>query len=354
MQDDPLRVLRGVRLANAYRWLIQPETRDQMRRALPGLARVSPERVRDELFHILEGPRPAAALETLRILGGLPYVLPELVELKGIEQPAPHVLDVWEHTLNVLKGLEALDAALGQQHDPEAPAGFYMGLVSVRLGRYRQQLHDHFAAPLNPNRSLRALLSLAALYHDSGKPATRRAAPDGRLRFLEHETVGAGLARQRAEALHLSNDEIDRLETIVRHHMRPLLLAQADGLPSRRAIYRFFRATGPAGVDVCLHALADTLATYGPTLSQDTWLRQLDIVRSLLEAWWERPEESVAPPALLDGHAIMQAFDLPPGPQIGRLLESLREAQATGQVSDRQQALEFIRQQMQATPTQEN
>jgi len=75
-------------------------------------------------------------------------------------------------------------------------------------------------------------------------------------------------------------------------------------------------------------------------------MRQLDIARSLLEAWWEHPEESVAPPALLDGYALMQAFDLKPGPQIGRLLEALREAQATGQVTDRQQALEFTRQQL--------
>jgi tRNA nucleotidyltransferase/poly(A) polymerase len=348
MQDDQLRVLRGIRLANANRWLIQSETRALMRRALPGLAGVSPERVRDELFHILEGPRPATALETLQILGGLPYVLPELVELKGVEQPAPHVRDVWGHTLDVLKGLEALHGALGQQFDPEAPTSFYMGLVSVRLGRYRQQLHDHFSHLLNPNRSLHALLYLAALYHDSGKPATRREATDGRVRFLEHEILGTELATHRVQALHLSNDEIDRLSTVVRHHMRPLLLAQMEGLPSRRAIYRFFRDTGPAGVEVCLHALADTLATYGPSLTQDIWMRQLDIVRSLLEAWWERPEESVAPPALLDGHAIMQAFNLHPGPQIGRLLEVLREAQATGQVIDRQQALEFTAQQIEA------
>jgi hypothetical protein len=143
----------------------------------------------------------------------------------------------------------------------------------------------------------------------------------------------------------LSNAEHDRLRCVVRNHMRPLLLAQLDELPSRRAIYRFFRDTGPAGVEVCLHALADTLATYGPGLPQDLWARQLDVARSLLEAWWERPEESVAPPALLDGHAIMSALNLPPGPQIGRLLEALREAQATGLVQTRAQALEFTRQQ---------
>ena len=348
MQDDPLRVLRGIRLANANRWFIQAETKARMREALPYLEQVSPERVRDELFHILEGPRPATALEMLEIMGGIPYILPELAELKGVEQPAPHVRDVWEHTLDVVRGMEMLLGYLEPEFDPEAATNLYLGLVSVRLGRYRQQLHDHLRRALNPIRSSRALLYLAALYHDAGKPATRRQAPDGRVRFLEHEVLGEKLVNRRGQALHLSNDEIDRLRTIVRHHMRPLLLAQMEGLPSRRAIYRFYRDTGPAGVDICLHALADTLATYGPGLSQDTWMRLLDIARSLLEAWWEHPEESVAPPVLLDGHALMQAFDLQPGPQIGRLLEALREAQATGQVANRQQALEFTRQQLAA------
>jgi putative nucleotidyltransferase with HDIG domain len=346
MLDDPLRVLRGVRLANANHWFIPAETRSLMRQALPHLGQVSSERVRDELFHMLEGPRPAIALEALEILGGIPYVLPELVDLKGIEQPPPHISDAWRHTLDVLKGLEALQDALGLEHDPEAPTSFYLGLVSVRLGRFRRQLHEHMAQAINPDRSLRALLYLAALYHDSGKPQTRRTNPDGRVRFLEHEFVGEHLVSRRGLALHLSNAEIDRMRCIVRNHMRPLLLAQLDELPSRRAIYRFFRDTGPAGVEVCLHALADTLATYGPGLSQDLWARQLDIARCLLEAWWERPEESVAPPALLDGHAIMSAFNLPPGPQIGRLLEALREAQATGLVLTRAQALDFTGQQI--------
>ncbi len=155
----------------------------------------------------------------------------------------------------------------------------------------------HLAETPNPDRSLRALLLLAALYHDIGKPASRQVEADGRIRFFDHDQLGAQLAGQRGARLHLSNSEIERLTTIVRHHMRPLLLAQSGDTPSRRAIYRFFRATGAAGVDICLLSLADTLATYGPGLPQDVWVRQLDTVRTLLEAWWEQAEEKVTPPA---------------------------------------------------------
>ena len=215
-----------------------------------------------------------------------------------------------------------------------------MGLVSLRLGRYRQQIEEHLNTSINPDRPLRALLLVAALYHDTGKPGTFRRTEDGRIRFLEHEALSAKLARRRAKAWRLNNPEIERLETIVRHHMRPLLLAQAAEPPSLRAIYRFFRDTGPAGVDICLLSLADTLATYGATLPQTIWSKQLDTVHILLEAWWEQPQESVHPPALLNGHDLMQIFHLAPGPQIGHLLEEIREAQAAGELKSRDAALQ--------------
>jgi hypothetical protein len=79
-------------------------------------------------------------------------------------------------------------------------------------------------------------------------------------------------------------------------------------------------------------------------LPQERWGRHLDTVRLLLEAWWERREESVAPPALLNGHDLMAALDLKPGKMVGVLLETIREAQAAGQVSDREAALELARQ----------
>jgi len=213
--------------------------------------------------------------------------------------------------------------------------------MSVRLGRYRQALEQHMDEQLNPDRSLRALLFLAALYHDSGKPACRQVDEQGRVRFLGHDQDGELRLVQRAQALHLSNLEIERSRLIVRHHMRPFLLGQMEGLPTRRAIYRFFRDTGKAGVDICILSLADMLATYGTTLKQEDWVHHLDMVRNLLEAWWEHPQEQVAPLPLIDGNELMRALQLSPGPKIGQLLEAIREAQATGTVNTKEQALEL-------------
>jgi tRNA nucleotidyltransferase/poly(A) polymerase len=345
--DDPVRILRGVRLAADFGFHILPETRKAMKEAVGRLGKISPERLRDELFRILEGPQPATCIRALEVLGALDAVLPELSTLKGVEQPAPHVHDVWAHTLAGMQYLESTLAALAPEYNPETASDLFNGLLVGRLGRYRQQFGEHFTRPLNVNRSLRGLLFLAALYHDIAKPRTKQADDKGQLRFWDHDQQGAEIAAARARSLALSNDEIVRLETIVRNHVRVLFhtnrLAAEQKQPTRRAVYRFFRDAGPAGVDIILLALADMRATYEHTLPQETWTACLDVCRLLLENWWEKPGESVTPPPLLNGDELMLALKLRPGPKVGELLEAIREAQATGKVNAREDALVLAR-----------
>ena len=351
LADDPVRILRGVRLAASLQLNIDLPTRQLMRQAAPDLVRISPERVREELFRIFGGRRPDLSMRALDLLGVLPVILPELPALHGVLQSPPHVYDVWNHTLNVMKHLEQIFEVLLVEHDPERVNSWTLGMISVRLGRYRKQFRDHFAQTiLNTDRSLRSLLMMAGLYHDVAKPQTRTTDNKDLVHFYEHDAIGADLVARRAKALHLSNPEIERLRTIVRQHMRPHFMAKESGQISRRSIYRFFQATGQAGVDVCLLSLADRLATSGPGLSQDVWVRQLDVVRTLLEAYWEQPEQSVSPPPLITGHDLINLFHLAPGMQIGDLLKQVREAQAIGKIQDRQQALDFIRQTLDLPP----
>jgi len=339
--SDPVRVLRAVRLANTLEARLPSETLALMRQAVGGLYSISSERLRDELFKILDLRQAATALRILDTVGALPMLLPELVALKGLQQSPPHVYDAWEHTLDTLNRLQSVMDVLSPTYDAEQAGSLVLGLAVLRLGRYREQLVEHFAEQLNPERSLRALLNFVALYHDVGKPLTRSVDADGRIRFFEHEQVGADVAAARGHALRLSNAEIDRLRAIVRYHTRPILLAQAGGIPSRKAVYHFFRDAGGGGVDICLFTLADTLATYGTTLPQEKWAGLLDVVRQLLESCWERPQEAVTPPPLVNGHDLIESLGISPGPRLGELLEAIREAQAEGQITSREEALEF-------------
>jgi putative nucleotidyltransferase with HDIG domain len=342
---DPIRILRAIRQAAAFGFQIEKETRQLMKHAAGELGRVSPERQRDELFKMLEGPKPDASIRALEMLGVLPYLLPELTALKGVEQSPPHIHDVWTHTLAVLQNLESILSALAVNYSAAATNDLYTGLLTLRIGRYREQFARHFDTPLTTDRSVRALLFFAALYHDVCKPQTRSVEEGGRIRFFNHDEQGAEVAAQRALALHLSNDEIYRLRVVIKNHMRfHFQTSRMDGegkSPSRRAIYRFFQAGGAAGVELVLLGLADLRATYGPNLKQETWSAALDVARVLLENYWEKPEETVTPPRLLDGHDLMSELDLKPGPVVGRMLEAIREGQATGRISTREEALVF-------------
>jgi hypothetical protein len=242
-----------------------------------------------------------------------------------------------------LNQLESLLDVLAPVYHPNKANNLIMGLVAVQIGRFRQQLAEHFDKTLNPDRPHRGLLFLAGLYHDAGKLTTQSVDELGKIQFIGHEVNGSQLAEKRGQALKLSNLEIDRLATIVKHHMRPALLSHPEVKPSRKAVYRFFRDTGSAGVDICILSLADMLATYGPTLTQDRWTRHLDLVRTLLSAWWENREESIYPPSLVNGDELMEELDLSSGQLIGYLLESIREAQVVGEIKSKGEAINWAK-----------
>ena len=345
--DDPIRILRAVRQAAALGFSIQTETRNLMKEAAPLLKNVSAERQRDELFKILEGPRPDAAIRALGLLGVLPVLLPEVPALKGVKQSTPHVHDVWTHTLGVLHHLEGILAVLenAQQESP-----YYLdplnALLAKHLGRYALQITDHLKVPLNTDRSVRSLLFFAALYHDIAKPQSKTTEASGRIRFLGHDEKGALMAVKRGIALRLSNDELDRLRLVIFHHMRihGHSSRKAEGKdPSRKAIYRFFRDVGAAGVELVLLALADTRATSEETLEPAYWTACLEVCACLLEAWYEKTEEIIAPPQLLNGNDLMTEFKMSAGRAVGELLELVREEQAAGQIATRAEALDFAR-----------
>jgi tRNA nucleotidyltransferase/poly(A) polymerase len=345
--DDPVRILRGVRLAANFGFHILPETRAAMKEAAGLLGNVSPERNRDELFRIFDGPQPAACMRALDLLGVLDMLLPELSALKGVEQILPHVHDVWEHTLAVVSHLEGILAALRPDYNPDSASDLLNGMLVLRIGRYRQQISDALRTQLTSDRSLRSLLFMAALYHDIAKPQSKKMDEEGQLHFWDHDQQGAEILVRRARLLALGNDEIQRLEIIVLNHMRIHFhtnrLRREGKPPSRRAIYRFFRDTGPAGVEVCLLTLADLRATYEQTLPQETWAAALEVVRTMLAAWYEKKDEQVAPLPLVDGNDLKRELSLQPGKKIGELLEAVREAQVMGEVSTREQALGLAR-----------
>jgi putative nucleotidyltransferase with HDIG domain len=341
-RDDPVRLLRAVRMEAEQGFEIEPQTAAWLRRDAPLVSLPAAERVRDEFVRVLMAQDASIPLQRLDEFGLLPHVMPELESLKGVAQSPPHRFDVWHHTLATVNTLEGVIAvATGQEASPRAmadvPPAAWGDLARV-LGQFSGDVTAHLAVEVSSGRDRALLLKLAALLHDVGKPKTSSQDEDSRIHFYNHELVGARMAAARLQRLRFSRDEVERIRTTVGQHLRPGHLARAEEV-TRRAVYRYFRATACGGVDVVLLNLADHLATWGPNLQEARWARRLEVAETLLIHYFERYEKTVAPPPLVTGSDLMAELGLEPGPQIGRLLETLREAQAAGEVNTREEAL---------------
>lgn len=322
LEDDSVRVLRAARFAAQPGWRLDPGIATAARSAAPGLSHASAERLRDELLAILSGPASAAGLRLLDGWSAIEVFLPEGEAMRATTQSEPHHFDVWEHSMRAVEGADIL-AFRARELEPWGKA-----------------LAGHLGEPLGDGATRREALKLAALLHDVAKPETR-SVEGGRTRFLGHDTLGAERVIAIAERLRLSGRMASVLERLVRHHLRPMHLAQSGGV-SRRARFRFFRDLGDDARDLLLLALADAAALQGDSPLRVWSGPEGRIVRELMAGHAEETAALLAPP-LLDGREAMEALGLPPGPEIGRLLRLLREAQAVGAVTTRETALAYLR-----------
>jgi poly(A) polymerase len=169
------------------------------------------------------------------------------------------------------------------------------------------------------------------------------------MRFFGHAPAGAGIAARAKRRLRFSSRETDLVRSMIDAHLRPLQMAQS-GEPTRRAIYRFFRDTGEAGIDTLFLSLADHLGTAGPRVDLEEWRRHVALVDHILRKRLREEGEVVSPAKLIDGEDLMAELDLPPGPRLGEILELVREAQAAGEVTTRAQAIAHARRYLEDAP----
>lgn len=335
--DDPLRLLRAVRLAAELGLSIDPLTDALLRRDHALIERASPERVRDELARILALPKAADSLGYMDSSGLLTTIIPELAALKGLEQPLPHRYDVFVHSIETVAAMDEIQEVGYETVDTDTRYP-----VSGILAPFSAQLSAHLDGLIAGGRSRLIVLKLAAMLHDVGKPATKTIDANGRIRFFEHQRKGADMAGAILRRLRFSVKEARLIRGIIANHMRPLLLSKREAV-TNRAIYRFFRDTGEAGVEVLILSLADHLATSGPDdLDIAEWERLLGLVHRMLGDYYEARGEVVSPPKLIDGHDLMERFGLEPGPKIKELLEAVREAQVQWEVTTREEALTYV------------
>ena len=330
--EDPLRIMRGPRLAAQLGFRLEMKTEEWIRRYAKLVLNVAPERVRDELLKLLAEPNTTYWLRLLDDLGLLRVIIPELEEARGVVQPKEHYWDVLEHCMETPGQVERILP----QGDP-IPEDFSASVVP----RF-ESIDDYFNQEIGDGHNRLTMLKLAGLLHDIAKPATKTVESSGRIRFLGHHRDGAEMAEDILSRLRFSGKWINLVNTMVESHLRPGQMSNKGAMPTSRAIYRYYRDVGEAAIDTLYLNMADYLAARGPLLEKEEWINYCATIRHILK---ERPSpgEEKSKPNLIDGHDIMKIFSLAPGPKIGALLELVKEAEGSSQIGSKDEAIQLVK-----------
>jgi poly(A) polymerase len=282
-QEDRVRMLRAVRFATVLDYKIDNQTWQAITANSKAINEISAERIREELVRIFLSPSRVRGWDLLDESGLMRAILPELEAMKGCAQPEQFHPegDVFEHTRLMLKLL---------------PERVSMPLV------------------------------LSALFHDIAKPVTATVDQTGRIRFNEHDRIGAAMTEQIMERLRFSRAEIDTTVEMVRQHM-----VFKDVPKMRVAKLKRFMARPTFEDELELHRV-DCASSH----------RMLDNYEFLLRKREEFANEPIIPPPLVRGEDLI-ALGLKPGPNFGKILEAVETRQLEGALKDRQEALEWVR-----------
>ncbi len=319
LRSDPLRILRAVRLSASLDFAIEAQTMTEMRRNRELLAHVSSERIVVELMRILHTSESARFFRMMDHEGILGVIFPEIMPMKGCEQNGYHHRDVWEHSLlamekteHILNRPEEYGVTVGSQGEAAAVAG------------------------------RGALLKMSALFHDVGKPLTRRINPEsGRITFHGHDKEGATIMAGIADRLKMSAGQKEYLVLIIAEHLHPLMLASQKATPG--AMVRWFRKMKDRAVDAFILSMADVMSSQGPASGESYRRNYLSWAGNWIRAYYGGIKQKIDRPPLIRGDDLI-TMGMRPGPEIGRILARVRDARDAGEISSREEALKLAMQ----------
>jgi tRNA nucleotidyltransferase (CCA-adding enzyme) len=271
--EDALRILRAVRLANDLGFTINIDTETAIQSHTSLLKNISSERIRDEFIKVIMSEEPKKGIELMEKLGILGIIIPELIQAKGIEQNQAHDYDVWEHLLRTLQ----------HSADKEWP-------IEIRL---------------------------SALFHDISKPETRRLSGEtNQFTFYGHEVIGSRVTKKILERLKFPTKTVEKVCTLVRWHM---FFSDTETI-TLSAVRRMIVNVGKENIwDLMNVRICDRIGTGRPKENPYRLRKYKAMVEEAL-----RDPVSVAM-LKIDGKRIMVVTNETPGPKIGQVLNALLE-----------------------------
>lgn len=315
MSEDPIRLLRVYRFSAQLKMDIEPRTVKMITELSHLLQNVSGERISSEVFKILESPQSFIYLYKASQSGILESIFPELVATRNIPPHVGHYLGTIDHSLEMVRQIELLLSKL-----PDWVIKYLKEELSYVVSRL-------------------SVLKLAGLLHDIGKPLTWTMTLDGEHRFVGYERIGAELIDSISERLKLSNKVTEILKTLIKCHLIPLNLIES-GTPEKKDLYRVFKSLGKDCIDITILAMS---ICHSMSETKEVILNKERLLLELLENFRTLDIYEKEVPKLLTGKDIIEIFNIRIGPEVGRLIKALREAQILGEVRSKEEAIEYIR-----------
>ena len=322
--QDPLRILRAIRFAAALNFPLENKTKSLIRKKSSLVSMVAAERIKRELFAMLDLERAPVAVQHLVQLGVIQQLIPELRLFLLTKQGLPHQYMFLQHLLQTIGFLADM---------LKNPEKHFKG--------YGTRLRDYFKEYIEEGIiTRRALLVYAGFFHDSGKLTTQTHEKET-IRIFGHEAVGAEINQEIARKMLLGKKARRALETITRTHMRILQLATGDKI-TERAIIRLLRDIKEAPLEVMLLALADTYATISDKDDKGTQGKVKQLVQLLLRRYFA-PDHALPPNALITGNDIMKIMGIPAGRAVGKILHEIYEGERTCLLKSRQEVITWLK-----------
>lgn len=318
--DDPLRFLRIFRFFSRLGFEIESKLLDFTKENADKIKYPAKERVNVELMKLFEGGYAHQALIKMDNAGLLENIFDIVNELKKVPPNLHHHLDLFEHSIETVRQIQKY---------------FENASDEVKL---------HLQDKLFGNCSKFAYLKLAAFLHDIGKPSTWTIEEDTlKHRFIKHDDIGSKIAVAILKELKFSKKQISYVQKMIKYHIYPSSIVSQEEV-SEKAQMRLFRKMGDDTIDIILLAVADRLSALGPDIEPEIIFKNINSLNELLLKYLNTRDSIKPLEKLLDGHEIMQITGLEASIQLGYIVNQLKEAQISGDVNSKDEAIEFIKQ----------
>ena len=319
-EDDPLRLLRIFRFEAKTGYEISPDLIELTKKLAQLIHKSAKERINTELMKMFEGKYTDTALLNMEKTGLLTEIFPIFNEVKKIPSNSHHHLDLVHHLVETVRQIQILYE--------NAEERVKKHLENYNFGAVKQI----------------AFLKFAGFLHDIGKPSCWTIEEDtGRHRFIKHDEIGANLCVPMLRDLKFSKKQTDYVKTLIKYHIYPSSMVCSPDV-NEKAYMRFYRKMENCVIDVIILAMADRLSARGEQVTQEMVENNINALTRLLNNYFIVLETLKPLPKLLDGNDIMELLQIKQSPELGDIINRLKEAQLSGEVNTKEEAINFVKQ----------